>query len=265
MSAINPPFVIAIPSYNRCSTIVSKTIPLLLSHNFPPSDIHVFVVEEQQEQYASAIASLSQDIKVIVGRPTLSAQRNFIIDYFPIGTPLLMVDDDIADIGQKVENKIVSVENLYSIVSKFFQICKEKNVDLWGIYPVWNARFMTEQHTRGMNYILGSFYGLFNHQRFKCDYEHGEDYARSIKEFYDNPNGTIRFNQFSAKSKGFTGKGGMNSPEFNRLDNVLPSLERLKEQYPNDVALKMKKTPKPVWNVRLVKPKIYEKFKHITH
>jgi hypothetical protein len=258
MSAIDTPFVIAIPSYKRCSTIISKTIPLLLSHNFPPNDIHVFVVEEQLQQYTSAIAPLSQDIKVIVGRPTLSAQRNFIIDYFPIGTPLLMVDDDIADIGQKVADKIVSVQNLYSIVSKFFKTCSENNVDLWGIYPVWNARFMTDASTRGLNYILGSFYGLFNHQRFKCDYEHGEDYARSLKEFYDNPNGTIRFNQFSAKSRGFTGKGGMNSPEFNRIANVLPSLVRLQQEYPNNVIIKMKKTPIEVYNVRLVGRKIYQ-------
>lgn len=251
-------FSIAIPSYNRCSILIKKTLPLLLSQTFNPSDIHVFVVEEQEEQYKTAIHSMNANIKVIVGKHTLSAQRNFIIDYFPIGTHILFIDDDVSAIGRKNEDKIELVHNLPELVEQWFELCEKRGVQLWGLYPVWNGYYMKNNWSRGLHYILGNFYGQINSQRFKCQYEHGEDYARSLKEFYDNPNGTIRFNAYAAKSRGFTGKGGMNSPEFNRIANVLPSLVRLQQEYPNNVIIKMKKTPIEVYNVKLVGRKMYE-------
>jgi hypothetical protein len=251
-------FSIAIPSYNRFSILIKKTLPLLLSQTFNPSDIHVFVVEEQEEQYKTAIHSMNANIKVIVGKHTLSAQRNFIIDYFPIGTHILFIDDDVSAIGRKNEDKIELVYNLPELVEQWFELCEKRGVQLWGLYPVWNGYYMKNNWSRGLHYVLGNFYGQINSHRFKCQYEHGEDYARSLKEFYENPNGIIRFNAYAAKSRGFTGKGGMNSPEFNRIANVLPSLLRLQQEYPNNVIIKMKRTPIEVYNVKLIGRKMYE-------
>jgi hypothetical protein len=259
-------FVVAIPSYNRSETLITKSLPLLLSGKVPAERIYVFVIAEQEAEYKRAIESLNKkfpdvkDVNLVVGVRTLRAQRNFIIDYFPKGQRILMIDDDIKAIKRKTgEQTMTDVVDLQKMVGGMFDICAEKGVDLWGIYPAYNAYFMKYDYTRGLNFILGSFYGQVNHPRFKCTYEHGEDYARSLKEFYDNPNGTIRFNFVTQNTHGFSGTGGMNSPEFNRLKNVKPALQKLKSEYPDDVTLKIKRTPVEVWNASLTTKKMYEK------
>jgi hypothetical protein len=88
-------YKIAIPSYKRPETIKKKTLRVLEGHNIPPERITVFVANSEEFDIYSKSLENTPYNNIVVGVPTIGAQRNFIERWYPEGTKLMMFDDDI--------------------------------------------------------------------------------------------------------------------------------------------------------------------------
>ena len=127
---------IAIPSYNRYDSINDKSFKVLYDAGYKPSMIDLFVAnKEQYELYKNIV---HKDINIIIGQKGLKNIREFIINYYPEGTKLLCMDDDVEMIKMKNPNsdEPSSFKNelldLKKEVDNAFKIC-QKEISYMGI------------------------------------------------------------------------------------------------------------------------------------
>lgn len=145
---------IAIPSFRRSSVLKRKTLPFLLAEGFLPSQITIFLASpEELELYK---AELGDSYKFVVGFPGIANQRLFIRNYYPEGTRILSVDDDIRKV------KCLRSEPFKSIVEKLFGLLEQEHLTTWGLYPVNNLYFCKDRVLVGHLYIIACCYGFIN-------------------------------------------------------------------------------------------------------
>lgn len=283
----NPPFVICIPSFNRPEFLNTKTLAVLQKHKVPKDIIHIFVHNE--EQFALYEHITNNGYKVINSNTPngLKNQREFISNYFPEGTCIVAIDDDISEILNVVlDNKLllekmakkgieINPENtqknlkmgytleptsdLMGFFNMAFKELYKRKFSLWGIYPVNNSFFMkhTEEPTTCLTYIVGCLYGFINHRETqKLNVENKEDYERSIKHFIKD-GGVLRFNNITVKTTYYQGTGGMNNT--NRWYDADYCANKLVELYPKYCKIDKpsvridKYTLKPYTEVKLIR------------
>jgi hypothetical protein len=127
---MNKNYILAIPTYKRQKIIITKTLFLLFQYNIKPSNIYLFLANEQEKKiYTQTLTNLavienilqkSKKHKItqflqkntnsihkyklfltkivnqsIIGKPGLANQRNFIRNYFPEETKIVQMDDDL--------------------------------------------------------------------------------------------------------------------------------------------------------------------------
>jgi len=163
-------YEIAIPSFKRPETIKKKTLRVLEGHGIDPSKITIFVANE--EELKSYQSSLGDKYKLVVGVPTIGAQRNFIERYYPEGTYLMMFDDDVDEVQKKIsEQKLGPIDNLEEeIIFRGFSECEKAGAKTFGIYAASNAYFMKDRVYTKLCYIIASMFGVI--------VEHSDDLAR---------------------------------------------------------------------------------------
>jgi len=148
---------IAIPSYKRPAVLAQQTLATLAAEGVPKDIITIFVAGEAE---VALYKQTCPDYKIVVGVPGLVQQRNFITTYYPEGTYVVSVDDDI-----KKFKKLVSRPFL-EIAEKMFELCRFELCTLWGIYPVNNLFFCKERVIKSLSFIIGHCYGyIVNHSR----------------------------------------------------------------------------------------------------
>ena len=175
---------IAIPSYNRADMIQVKTLALLNRHGIPPIKIDIFVANrDQYDLYASKVPKFLYD-QLIIGHLGLKNQRNFINNYYPEGEQIVQMDDDLSRIVElviqpRITNKsklksnsksqqristrtLKPITDLNAFIKKAFNICRERGIYLWGVYPLANSRFMSPRMTTDLRFIVGPFWGIIN-------------------------------------------------------------------------------------------------------
>lgn len=253
---INNPFIIAIPSYNRSQLIIDKTLSTLKKLNIPSNLINIFVANKKEfVEYKNVIPKELYN-NIIIGKLGLKNQRNFINNYYPEGTWLVQMDDDIDDImiisnlkdysvkNNKIKKKcrhLISIPNLYNFITNAFKICKNKNLYLWGVYPIANAYFMNPIIREDLRFIVGPFWGcIVRHlSNLKISLDEKENVERSLL-YYKNDGGVIRFDYVAVKTKYYKNPGGMqisNNKSFRKnaaeksaviLHNKFPNLTKIK-------------------------------------
>jgi cellulose synthase/poly-beta-1,6-N-acetylglucosamine synthase-like glycosyltransferase len=98
-------WIIVIPSYKRQDIIMEKSLATLKRYHVPPSNIAVVVAnQEEKKLYEEAIPKGTVK-DIIVGVPGLDKVRNYILDYFPKGKRLVMMDDDIRGFNQRTKGR----------------------------------------------------------------------------------------------------------------------------------------------------------------
>lgn len=197
---------VAIPSYKRPQCLLKKTLPLLYSNGFKTEQFHVFVADE--EQAAEYRAALPPDIKIIVAALGIRAARNAIHSYFPAGTNVLSMDDDIEMVSELVGGALKPA-NLKRMVKEAFGMTRRAGFHLWGIYPSHNPFYMDARVTTDLRFVVGCVYGFIQTDPpVLVTIEEKEDYERSIR-YYQRDGGVIRFNSFAPKTKYYTEPGGL--------------------------------------------------------
>jgi len=275
-------YTIAIPSYKRSTLIQSKTLKTLHRHGIQARKINIFVANDDEYKIYKAAIPKQLYNNLIIGEIGLKNQRNFISNYYPVGTHIVELDDDIDDIIQlhtrtkqqpthpkqlqtqkqlqsissplsKSANYTTPINNLDLFIKKAFKLCSEKQAYLWGVYPVSNPYFMTDTVTTDLRFIVGPMWGIIN--------RHSDDLILSIDEkentqrtlqYYVKDSTVIRFNNISIITKYYKTPGGMQETHGNRSISAMKSAQLLHAQYPTLTTVwRRRKTGFP--EVRLLK------------
>lgn len=227
-------YKIAIPSYKRPETIKKKTLKVLESYNIDPSKITIFVANE--DELASYKSSLKDSPyqNLVVGVPTIGAQRNFIERYYPEGTYLMMFDDDVEEVQKKIsEQKLGRVEDLEKeIIIRGFEECEKVGAKTFGIYAAANAYFMKERVYTKLCYVIASMFGVIieHADDLARVTNHGEDYEYSIRQYIRN-GAVVRFDNYTVKSNYYKEDGGLQT--IRTKEYVYESIKKIADMFPD--------------------------------
>jgi cellulose synthase/poly-beta-1,6-N-acetylglucosamine synthase-like glycosyltransferase len=229
------PYEVAIPSYKRPETLRDKTLKVLASYNIPVAKITVFVADEEQFKIYKETLLPGTYGKLVVGIVGMGAIRNFISDYYPVGTPIVNIDDDIKgflEYSASAPRKERKLRNLINIITRGFEECKKAEARLWGVYPVANGFFMKPTVSTDLKYVIGSVWGCINPgtREIKITLDDKEDYQRSIL-YYIADGAVVRLNFVAPVSSYYKEPGGMQ--EERTKQRVEKSARWLVKHYPD--------------------------------
>lgn len=226
-------YQIAIPTYKRYEGVLSKSLSTLMRHNADPSRITVFVANEDEASRYRAV--IGDKYRIAVGVIGISNQRKFISRYYPVGTPIVSLDDDVAALkqkkGEQMEECQLSIDEIASIG---FGLCEKHKAKLWGIYPAANGLFMKDKASLGLRYIIGAFFGSYAGDPvlagFRDNESSGEDFETSVLSF-KRYGSVVRLDWITLMTKYFaeggieaelrdTGKGERNADHTKCLLNI---------------------------------------------
>ncbi len=235
-------WIIVIPSYKREETVQKKTLATLAHYKIPASRINIFVANnEQKDVYEKAVPRGAYN-KLIVGVPGLAEVRNFIFDYYPAGTKIVMMDDDVTGFVERIDGgKMRPLRDLNAVIEKGFAEAKKAGASLWGVYPVPNGFFMKPTITTDLKFIIGSFWGIVNPTATKKDggiklpMSEKEDYIRTLMS-WDRDHAVVRINYVSPKTAYYKEPGGMQT-DPKRLEKQHAAVDYLLKTWPEKVML----------------------------
>ena len=240
-------YAIAIPSYKRAETLRDKTLETLKHYNIDPKRIDIFVANSEEEAIYKDTLDPKCYHKIIVGVPKIGPQRNFISDYYPVGKPVVEMDDDIKRFIEYVPNTKLHEKTLSSLerlIQKGFAEAKKANARLWGIYPTPNGFFMSTKIDNDLRFIIGCFNGMFNPGtkgpkgiKLQLDMDK-EDYERTVR-FYIADGAVVRLRYAAPKTAYYTEKGG--NQEYRTKKTVLEGAKWMVKHFPEYATLNLKK------------------------
>lgn len=258
-------YVIAIPTYKRSKSIKEKTLKVLKIHNIELSRIYLFVANKGEENDYKDSLGQEYHSRIIVGKPTLSGQRNYISSYFPEGKCIVQFDDDIEEIyelhhsSKKHKSKLTykdmiavefrkkqflkPIKSLDQFIKSIFRKCVRENIYLWGVYPTANPYFMTFKLDDQLNFIVGPMFGIINRHnpKLKLTMDEKEDSERTLK-YYKMDNKVLRINYVTIKTKYYGNKGGMQADGINRKVSAGKATKALHKKFPNLTKLYIRKS-----------------------
>lgn len=233
-------YKIAIPSYKRPETIKKKTLKIIDEHNIDINKITIFVADKEEEK--EYINSLGNKYKIVVGVPTIGAQRNFIEKYYSENTKLVMFDDDLDGVFVKDGSKLKPINNLEKdFIIKGFDVCEKNNAKIFGMYAAGNPYFMKHRVYKKLSYIIASMFGVIvEHDEFlERKTNHGEDYEYSIRQYIKNKK-LIRFDDITVKSNYFKQEGGLQTIRTKQY--IFDSINKIYSMFPDYCKMYIRKS-----------------------
>ena len=210
-------YVVAIPTYKRYDEVTTKTLPTLKKGKVPTNKIFVFVASKTEEKLYREKMDPNTYHKIVVGKKGLVPQRRYISQYFPEGTKIVSMDDDVQNmIKLNKDDSLKKISNLDSFFKKAFNTLTKHGLYLWGVYPVKNNLFMKHKTTTDLRFVIGVVHGYIN--------RHSKDLYPSMKSvskedieqsilFYLKDKGVLRFNDITFTTK-FNAPGGLGVDRF---------------------------------------------------
>lgn len=227
-------YAVAIPSYQRRTTLASKTLPRLRRGGIDPRLITVFVADEREaQQYRQALLPQTYG-QLVIGAPGMGGARNAINRYYPDGTLLLQIDDDIADICElgPAGRSLVPVMDLHALFVRGFTQMLQAGATLWGVYPVDNPFFMRKECTTDLKYIVGALFGVLNEHAPHCQVtlDDKEDFQRTLLH-YLHTGTVVRLGDITLKTRYYKEPGGMQVTRTE--DRITASAHYLAQAFPD--------------------------------
>lgn len=223
-------FRIAIPSYKRITTLQKKTLRFLRNEGIPASQIDIFVAsKEEQAVYAAALGS---EYTLIIGTVGINKQREFMESYYPIGSRILFLDDDVRAIKTVYPGVPFDV-----LVERMFDVTEENGIKLFGVYPTDSGLCLKDVAFKGLSYCIGACYGIIISE-FKPKYPHPvtEDYTRSI--LYYQHSGLLRFEGIGIQTHYFKEPGGLQ--EYRTIERQEKEMKALVARWPSLLRLRQR-------------------------
>lgn len=255
-------YQIAIPSFMRDQTLAKKTLKVLEHYKVDPKRVTIFMAnDEERQKYAKTLAD-SPYQNLVVAQKGMKEVRNFMWNYYPEGTPVLFMDDDL----NKIEvldpadpKRLIQAPDLFEdVVKPGFHAMRENNAYLWGIYAAGNAGFMAGMKsdpeldqsgensaaiTIGNVYIIGSFYGavIRRDPKLMVGCADKEDHERSVAHFIKDGR-VVRLDFATVDSDYYGEEGGLQ--ETRTDDTVRIGAEYMLKHYPKYVRVYQRNTGK---------------------
>lgn len=200
-------FYFGIPSYKRAGKVT--TIDFL--YEIGAKKNQIFLSTQNLEDFNLYKELYGDKVNVIYGEGySLSDNRNTLIDNFPEGTELVILDDDIKCFDIKKNNKLTRVPNkmVIPLIEQIFKKCKQYNCKVWSFYPVNNAYFMKDDFEIKFNCPIICLHGLITTElRYNNEYIVKEDYDFVCRNF-NRGYGTMRLNNISIHANHYSLSGG---------------------------------------------------------
>lgn len=231
---------IAIPSYARPEAIKDKTLHMLDQMSVDRDRILVVcATPEEKERYD---ASLGNGWRTEVAELGVPLARAWYHRYFPEGTRIISVDDDIEGLYQKSGVKLIPYAgSIDDLVEDGFSQCEAAGAKLWGVYPVFNGMFMNDQTVVGLRFICAAFFGSYAGDPIFQDRHgsDGEDWESTLRSFISY-NKVVRLEYVTFKTRMWQDVEGGISQEVGGLDNRMKlretSLQDIATRYPQLVS-----------------------------
>jgi hypothetical protein len=247
-------YQIAIPSYQRTEVIKKGTLATLQNMQIDFDHVTVWVASDEQKEIYQQ--ELGAGVRVMKALPGVTAARQFYHRFYPEGTKILNLDDDVYGIKQKDGNKLKPpTMPLEEIVDFGFRICQKTGAKIWGINPVTNAFFMKDEIRVGLSFICAIFYGSFAGDREMLGPRvldprrtSIEDFEMSIKSYVAH-GANVRLDFLTPITKYFA-KGGIDESlaelGIERKAEHLVQCQALEAAYPEYCAVRMKANDVPI-------------------
>jgi len=221
-------FRIAIPTHQRSHLIGGLTLKMLSSNNVYMGLIDLFVSsEEERERYKHTRCN----VVYVQQLNSLTEKFNLIHSYYPAGTNVVVIEDDISDVKQlSGYNKLESTTNIQQDFIRAFLLCQERGAKLWGISSNSNPFFMGESPSIGYKFICANVYGFIaDEPPVLCECEVKTDYERTIL-YYKRYGSVIRLDNLCPITKNYKTEGGIGAEGRREMEERSVSL--LVNKYP---------------------------------
>ena len=112
-------WIIAIPSYKRHDIIMEKSLSTLKHYKVPPSRITIFVADKEEKKLYEEAIPTGTVKDIVVGILGMAKIMNFILDYYPKGKHIVMIDDDVRGFNKKAgTNTVKPLGSLISLIER---------------------------------------------------------------------------------------------------------------------------------------------------
>lgn len=243
-------YVVCIPTYRRYKICANKTLASLRDARIVSDRIYVYVADETEAALYKAVLDPTSYNKIVVGALGLIQQRAFIESQWPVGQPILFMDDDITKIDLSLS--LLPTKTLDEFITYAFAECNKVGSHIWGTYAVYNPYFRKDrlETTTGLNFIVGCFYGVINRPNYApiqlnittgaTIKDHKEDVERTIKYFLED-GVVLRFNRIGVMTRYYGTDGGGMGRYNARVDAMRAAAEALNVVYPKMGSIKIRK------------------------
>ena len=191
-------YKIVIPSYNRSELIKNYTLNFLETSNLLEKS-EIFIFTPQVDEYCESLKYYP--INILPCPVGLINARNYIKDYFPEDSLLLILDDDVKGVSYD--------KDLHTEIINSFKFMLSKNITLGSINPTGNSYFKSNEYKLGLYLCVGCFFFEINK---KTNYlenlffeSEKEDYIRTLKHYQSD--GTESADQSKAFRKNYPSVG----------------------------------------------------------
>ena len=203
-------YVVAVPSYRRAQICKDQTLSVLERLQVSKDKITVFVANEEEEQTYRQV--IGNEYKIVVGVRGISSQRKFIHNYYPVGTRIISIDEDMAELYELGDEELIPTRyTLDQIAELGFGNAEREGAKLWGINPTMNHFFLKNHVSVGLRYICANFMGSYAGDWVFVDPERrmtptGEDHHSSLRSF-TRYGAVVRLEWLCPKTKYFASGG----------------------------------------------------------
>ena len=239
-------YTIAIPSYRRPDILKNQTLAVLDRLSVNRDNIVIFVADE--EEYDTYNTVLNGKYQIVVGVRGISSQRKFYHNWFPIGERIVSIDDDMADLLELGDKKLIPTQyTIDDIVSMGYKYAELENAKMWGINPTMNHFFLKNHVSVGLRYICANFMGTFAGDWIFTDPNRrmtptGEDHHSTLRGF-TRYGSVVRLEFLCPKTKYFA-TGGIDAcvteDGAKRADRHAEELRWVQSRYPDISSIQIK-------------------------
>lgn len=239
----------AIPSYRRGDSIAEKTLSMLSENGIHPDDVTIFVSDHSDMlayrkllKYGYHIYNTSSDNVV--------HKFNSIHRHYPIGTPVVFIEDDIESLSKKGpgKNDLLSFTELPIVAEKMFTMCQESQTKLWGISSNANPFYMKDQCSYGFKFIVANLFGFISTRDsfLEVSQQMKSDYERTLLYFV-RFGGVCRADGICAITRNYKNDGGLQEIKDLRADLEEKGCRYLVRRFPHLIEINEKKSGKSMY------------------
>ncbi len=230
-------YKIAIPSYNRFTTLRFKTIAFLNRHNIDLSKVYIFAHPFSFDEYL-LLKDFYPKINIIESKGGIMNSRNYINEYFLEKTKVVEIDDDVEDLIDFTTNE--PLKDLEAFIIESFDMCGN---GIWGVCALSNPFFSNKKDKYGLQSIVATFCGYILNKNIKLTLDVMEDHERTIQYHHLGKN-ILKRSNVGIKTKYWKNAGGIQTEidVLRRIQIQNWAATELKERYSNLLYLRTRKS-----------------------